>query len=95
MCPGFLGVRFLKSLDNHFVHLMPLSGIFEKKFCRTLLHSKRLSGESTRKGAKGLGGSLRFVSFGFFARCRILSFVYCLMYLIVPEFEMDEDSCYR
>lgn len=48
------------------------------------------------QGGKRTWGLLEvFVSFGFFARCRTLSFVYCLMYLIAPELEMDEDSCYR
>lgn len=65
MCPGFLGVRFLKSLDNHFVHSMPLFSIYKKNvlsYTSPQKKKKKLRGRAKSKGARELSDSLRCLS---------------------------------
>lgn len=91
-----LGSDFLKSLDNHFVHSMPLFSIFEKEVLSYPLSTERLSGRPKQKGTRELSDSLRCLSVLTFFPFVIL-FLLCivLMNLLLPEFEKDEDSCYH
>lgn len=89
--------QIFKFLGKHFVCLMTWHCLASSRKSRGLLLSPQKDwGRSKWKGARELSESLRCLSFfGFFPLCCIISFMYCLIVLNVPEFEKDEDSCYH
>lgn len=87
MCPGFFGVRFFQSLDNHFFPPHHLASLRKKLFNTLFSTKKETEGDPNEKGTREPSDSLRclsvlavFLFVVFFLLCIVL------MYLILSKF---------